>query len=397
MNVEEARTIGRRLRQLRKARRKSLVVIAGLAGMSKSQLDRIERGEVALDRLSEIVALANALQIAPSDLMRLPVPAPVNGQTDSTIEAVRQALAAIDHGRPGGQVLSLGILRDRVAQVRQMPHRYADVGAALPGLLRDLHTSIAAGRDVAELLALTVKVHVQIAHVWSRLAGAPTDLRREATSLARDAAQESGDAALLGVAAYGAVYALLNSGMFDLAQAELDSLTLPATTPDTAGLVGSLAITHAYVASVSKRSGDVAAPMETAAELAQRFREATGDDVFGFAFGPTDVGLYQMALALESGDPDQAVSIAMGVHPEQHPYATRRAAYWVDCGRGLARVRGRHDDAVMAFRRAESISPHHVHRSPMVREVLAELLAQSRRDAVGRELRGMAYRAGLPV
>jgi hypothetical protein len=36
-------------------------------------------------------------------------------------------------------------------------------------------------------------------------------------------------------------------------------------------------------------------------------------------------------------------------------------------------------------------------RSPYAREVLAELVVQSRRDAVDRELRGMAYRAGLPV
>jgi Helix-turn-helix domain len=52
VDVEDARTIGPRLRQIRKSRDKSLVVIAGLAGMSKSKLDRVERGEVALNRLS---------------------------------------------------------------------------------------------------------------------------------------------------------------------------------------------------------------------------------------------------------------------------------------------------------------------------------------------------------
>ena len=30
--------------------------------------------------------------------------------------------------------------------------------------------------------------------------------------------------------------------------------------------------------------------------------------------------------------------------------------YWVDYGRALARLRGRHDDAVMALLRAEKIS-----------------------------------------
>jgi transcriptional regulator with XRE-family HTH domain len=94
VDVGDPRTIGRRLYQIRKARRKSLRVVAGLAGMSTTQLWRIEHGERALDSLSEIVALADALQIAPSELMRLPVPAPANGETDSAINAVFLALMA---------------------------------------------------------------------------------------------------------------------------------------------------------------------------------------------------------------------------------------------------------------------------------------------------------------
>jgi hypothetical protein len=41
------------------------------------------------------VALANTLQIAPSDLMRLPVPALANGHTDSATEEVRLTLMAV--------------------------------------------------------------------------------------------------------------------------------------------------------------------------------------------------------------------------------------------------------------------------------------------------------------
>jgi transcriptional regulator with XRE-family HTH domain len=80
VDAGEARMIGARLRQIRRARRKSLRVVAGLAGMSTTQLWRIEHGERALDSLSEIVALADVLQIAPSELMRLPVPAPATGR-----------------------------------------------------------------------------------------------------------------------------------------------------------------------------------------------------------------------------------------------------------------------------------------------------------------------------
>ena len=49
MDQEEARTIGRRVRQIRHARRKSLRVVAELAGMSESHLDRIEREERGRD------------------------------------------------------------------------------------------------------------------------------------------------------------------------------------------------------------------------------------------------------------------------------------------------------------------------------------------------------------
>lgn len=138
MDAEEARTIGRRVRQVRRNRDKSLRVVAGLAGMSKSQLDRIERGKVALDRLSDIVALADALQIAPSDLVRLPIPAPANGHTDSTTEAVRLALDAIDIGWPNGLSLPVAVLRDQVARIHQQRRacQFAEVATDLPGLIR---------------------------------------------------------------------------------------------------------------------------------------------------------------------------------------------------------------------------------------------------------------------
>jgi hypothetical protein len=75
MDSDATRTIGWRIRRIRKAQDKSLRVIAGLAGMGKSTLHRIERGQRELT-LSEIVALANALQINPAKLIILPILTP---------------------------------------------------------------------------------------------------------------------------------------------------------------------------------------------------------------------------------------------------------------------------------------------------------------------------------
>lgn len=174
MDLEDARTIGARLCRIRKRQRKSLRVVAGLTGMSKSQLNRIEHGEVALDRISEIVALADAFQIAPSELIRLPIPAPANGDTDSAIAAVHSAMTAASRHRPGGLVLPVAVLRDRVNTTLNAHYacdRESNVGATLPGLIQDLHTSIAAGRDVAELLDLAVLLHAGATVAWLRVAG----------------------------------------------------------------------------------------------------------------------------------------------------------------------------------------------------------------------------------
>ncbi|MGH3865967.1 MAG: hypothetical protein ACRDQ4_07450 [Pseudonocardiaceae bacterium] len=102
-------------------------------------------------------------------------------------------------------------------------------------------------------------------------------------------------------------------------------------------------------------------------------------------------------MALETGDHQRAIAIAEGLHPEVHPHRGSQALYWVDYGRALAKVRSRRNDATLAFRRAERISPPYLRQDLAARETLAELVARSKQDAVGRELRGMAYRAGLPV
>ncbi|MGH3851498.1 MAG: hypothetical protein ACRDRT_17700 [Pseudonocardiaceae bacterium] len=49
------------------------------------------------------------------------------------------------------------------------------------------------------------------------------------------------------------------------------------------------------------------------------------------------------------------------------------------------------------MRRAEDIFPERVYRHPMVRQTVTGLVKQSRRDAVDRELRGLAYRTDVKV
>jgi transcriptional regulator with XRE-family HTH domain len=393
---EEVRTVGRRVRRIRKARRKSQEVIAGLAGMSTATLSRIENGLRALDSRSEIVALANALQVAPSELTAMEVPAPGNGNTDLAVEAVRLALMAVNHGHPGGEVQSAAVLRRRVRALIGAGSigDQETTGQELPVLIRDLHTSIAAGCDVAELLGLATLLHTQATIGWLRTAGASVDLREQAAVLACRMADDRGTPVVRGLATAGAVRVMLSHGAFELAQIELDSVTVPTTTPETMQLEGMLALYRAEVAAADRRPGDVAPALEYADELAGRTGEG---NAYWLGFGPTNTGFARTSVALDLKDYDMAVAAAESVNPQLNANRSRQAAYWVYYGRALARIRGRHDDAVRALRQAELIVPHRVQRDPFARDVLAELLGKSRRDAAGEELRGMAYRAGLPV
>lgn len=390
--------MGRRLRRIRVARGKSLDVVAGLAGISKAYLSMLETGERALDSVKLIVALADALEIAPSELTRMPIPAPGDGNTDIAIESVRLALDAVDLSLPGGEVCPVDVLRERVAATQRKSRacQFGEVAADLPGLIRDLHTTLNAGTDRGELLTLAVHLHVHITRMWLGYAGAPTDLRRRAVFLARTLAREHDDPATTAVATFGIADVLLRNGAFDLARSELDALTQPPVTADTAGLTCGLLVTHALAAVLTDRPDDTRDPMDEAENVAGRFGE-NPDDPLGFAFGPLNVAFRRMSLALELGEPDQAVSIAESAQPERHPFRSKRVYYWSTYGRALHQIRGRREDTVRALRTAEDIFPTRVYRDPMVREVLTALVERPPAGRTGQELRGLAHRAGLSV
>lgn len=323
------------------------------------------------------------------------VPAPGDeGTTDAAVDVVRHALMSVTLGHPGGEVQPVGALATRVSSLVsagcQSQHEL--VGAALPALIRDMHASIDAGQDVNELLELAVLLHTQGTVGWLRTVGAPLDLASQAVLLATRAAQDRDTPAALGLATASTARVLIMAGAFDLAQTELDSVTVPTTTSEGMQLAGFRALRQSVVAAADCRPSDVDAPLSYASELAERTGEG---GVYHLAFGPLNVGLYAAAGALEAGDHELAASITGDLHPE-FADKSRQTYYWITTGRALARLRGRRDDAVIALRRAERLSPITHRRDPFVRETLSELVARFKRDVIGRELRGMAYRAGLP-
>jgi transcriptional regulator with XRE-family HTH domain len=388
---------GTNLRQIRNARGKSLAVIAGRAGISVSHLSRLETGDRALDRRSLIVRLANALEVAPSEITSSMVSTAGELEEDGSLNDVRLALLAASMNQPAGEVLPVEALveRTKVVMDAQRDCDYARVGVELPGLIRDLHTTLNAGRGVRELLRLVSLVHIQGTQAWLGDIGASMDLAWQASSLAQQATNRLEEPLYGAVSAFGAAFGLISAGGFDIAARTLAAADPGTATPEAMQVSGMLTLTSSLVSAAQGDTAERRAALDHAVDLAAH----TGDgNAMWFGFGPSNVGVWRMSVALEAGEYAAAAKIAETVNTQALPSPTRLSAYYREYGRALARLPRRRDDAVEMLYRAEQISPARIHRHPFMRSLLAELYSKSKkRDAVGRKLRGMCYRAGLPV
>jgi hypothetical protein len=132
--------------------------------------------------------------------------------------------------------------------------------------------------------------------------------------LSQQAADQLDDPRTNAVATFGTAHGLLAGGAFDLARAQLEPALSAASTAtvEDMQLTGMLAFTRSLLAAADGNGDDVTAPLTAAAELAQRTEEA---NAYWFGFGPTNVGIWRMAVELETGDYAQAAAIAEQLDP----------------------------------------------------------------------------------
>jgi hypothetical protein len=158
---------------------------------------------------------------------------------------------------------------------------------------------------------------------------------------------------------------------------------------------GSLCLVSALIASATGHPSEANERLAEAQAVAERVGEAGPDVSY---FGPTNVGLYRMATALERGEADQAAELADAINTDHIASSERRAKFWLDDGRALSALRSREDDAVAAFHRSQGLAALRLRSNVYARETVTGLLPRLHRDtSTGRELRGIAYRMGIPA
>jgi transcriptional regulator with XRE-family HTH domain len=400
--VDDGHEIGRRLREIRSWRQLSVRAVAELSGLSWGYLAKIERGEKPVTKRAVLDALARSLRVSPTELTGQPYPPsdPLSSDAHAAVADVETALAVYELGtdpevttRPWPEIVAaLNHLNDVVRASAD----YAEQGAVVPGLLAELHATYVRTpqRRREALVGLLHAYHA--AAVLTKNQGV-RGLPLLAARLAQAVAEELGDPAWLGVAAWMRGHVSGNSTrpfQYQLSVRAADALRPHLADPNASQVYGMLHLNAALACAAQAQVEQTRTHLAEAADVAGRLPERRENFAYLY-FGKDNVGVWQVSLATELGEGPKVAELARGVRPEAIPAAARQAMFYSDLGRALVAERPSRDEGIRALVKAESIAPQRVRHNVFVRETVANLLTTARTDATGRELRGLAWRMGV--
>jgi transcriptional regulator with XRE-family HTH domain len=404
MRFTDEATVGERVAFYRRRKGITQEVLSGLLGRSVEWLAQFERGAKELDRLSTIVAIADALGIEPVKLLpaafttrRRELREAVIGTAPDSVAAIKDAMFRYDGsarvlGVPDRAPVGAAELAARINEAFAYGQsvRYSQLGPLLPDLIADAwqaaHTSTGEHQRHA---------FGQLSSIW-RLTTAMLDRIGEkdlpwiAIERSMAAADRSEDGLLIAVAADRLAMVLRHNGRLresievPIATAEALRPQL-AESPQHASTYGALMLKGAVgAASV----GDHVAVRDYLREC-DRAAQLTGDrNDFWLAFGPTNVAIHRVWLATELGDPLDALRQAEHVDDGALPaeLAERRTSHLITVA--WSHYLRRHDDeALSALSTARAVAPEQLMFTYRVHDMLRQMLRRDRRGRRGlREL-----------
>jgi transcriptional regulator with XRE-family HTH domain len=401
--VDVATPLGERIAYYRRRRGLSQVKLAGLLGRSESWLSQVERGVRSIDRISVLIEVAGALNVPVTELS--PDPLIQEGPDEHpAARAVRRALmqtATLDlvaQESPRGRKPDMNELRVRVGQAWELTHTssYVELASLLPDLIMDSEraTRRLTGEDRTAAFSLLAQVYQATAAAMAKLR--QVDVAWVAGDRSIEAAERAGEPLLAAAGVFRIAHAFLSGNRIEealrMALAAADALEPQVATgrPELIALWGALNQVGAVIATRANEEDIARERMRKAEEAAARLGEDRND--FETEFGPTNVALHAVAVAVELGDAGEALRRAAPVDASRLS-VERRGRFLLDVARAYAQRR-KTVEAVRAIEEAEALAPEQVRSHPMVREMVRDLLRGERRR-VNPELRRLAERVGV--
>lgn len=390
MDADADFTVGMNVRRARRYQGLSLEELAARIGKSKGWLSMIENGRLPLERRTDIGALADALEVSVTDLIGRPFPVFTRSVPDAgPLREVLMENALGDPVVPASRPLQAAAADlDAVAAAWRAGDHKAQA-AMLPPLLAELHSH--QGGEALEMLTRACVFASDLAKELGSL-----DLAWIAAERARQAAAAHGGAVTAGMAAWAIALArpvaarsrgLMRAGEAadEMESAAKDDAVLASQ------VYGMLRLAAALGLHLSGDRDTSAAQLAEAVRVAARIGEQPAR---WEAFGPANAGVWGVTLAVEAGDAGTALERADQINPADLITQGRVAALHLERARAHAML-GRYEHAVTEMRAGERACALRIRCDPLARDLVATLLERARRQAGGRDLRGLASRMGV--
>jgi hypothetical protein len=296
---------------------------------------------------------------------------------------VAEALAAIltAPGKPpSARVPSLPALTRAVATAKQAYQacKYSETMSQLPALLPDLQAACDSFEGDARLraYALSADAYHVAASVLLKLddhglAWLAADRSMRAASLSEDPLTVGSSARII-------THALMADGHFAAATTTAGSYgerlaaEVRKPTSDSLSVFGSLLLRGAVAAAQAEDRDVSMAMLDEAGQAGSRL----GSDYNHrwTAFGPANVLLHRVNVAVFLGDAGAAIDHARKVNLDLLPITERKASFFVDTAQAFAQW-SKHEKAYHALRAADQLAPQEVRSRPAVHRLVNDLLA----------------------
>ena len=364
---------------------------------SVAWVSQVERGVRKVDRMSVLEAVAAALEVPLAELAaEAPVVAAVTEEPPgaSGLRLVLSGAYALRAMLDGRRAPAVSTVRTKARKAWELAHagRYADLADLLRGLVPDLETAARAVQEEqrAEVFELMAATYQACSAALAKL-GEP-----EAAWIAADramaAAERAGNPLLVAAGAFRLVFVFITARYYGQAEETARTATealwplADQGDPQAMSLWGGLTLQRAVVAARFGDPDTAYDQLERARQVAGRLGEGRND--YNTEFGPANVGLQEVAIAVDLGDAGRALRAAAVVDTSGLS-AERRARLLIEMARAHAQRR-QADEAVAALLQAERITPELVRGHALVRQLVSDLLTMQ--DPPATELRDLAKR-----
>ncbi len=326
---------------------------------------------------------------------------PDRSGSSAAIEEFAGALAAYapDSATSNAAAPDLAALRRAVAVAKRdyQACRYNDVIGYMPRLLTGVRAAQGrlSGDRLSHAAALSAEAHHVAASILLKLGD--QGLAWLAADRSLQAAQASGDPLTVASSARIITLALTSSGHRAAAAntasryAQQLGRDTHAKDPEFHAVYGSLLLRGAFAAAQHDDRRTAHELLDEADAAGQQL--GTDANLRWTAFGPVNVQLHRVYIAVTLGDAGTAIDTARRINLEQVTVTERKASLLIDTARAFLQC-GKHENSYLTLRAAHDIAPEEITGRPAVRQLARDLITTAP-PTVQRQAADFAHQIGI--